>query len=262
MQLAFSADDGETRMGRRMMAAAWIVFRKELIDALRDRRTLLMVLLSARWPSARWCWCAVGAGGRHREARRGARGGRAGIEHAPTLRNYLERQTYTVRAAPADYEQQLQRQQARRPGAGGPARTSRPSWRAARRRWWSCVASARQPARAGRQRRACCALLRGFNQEQATLRLARARRVRRRRWRPCEIEERDLADPASARRAADRHGAVLRADGGALRRAQCGAGHDGRRARARLAGAAADEPGAARWRWCWASGARWPASAC
>ena len=31
----------------------------------------------------------------------------SGIEHAPTLRNYLERQTYTVRAAPAGYEQQL-----------------------------------------------------------------------------------------------------------------------------------------------------------
>jgi len=29
------------------MRAAWIVFRKELADALRDRRTLLMVLLSS-----------------------------------------------------------------------------------------------------------------------------------------------------------------------------------------------------------------------
>ena len=30
-----------------MMSAVWTVFRKELIDALRDRRTLLMVLLSS-----------------------------------------------------------------------------------------------------------------------------------------------------------------------------------------------------------------------
>jgi len=33
----------------------------------------------------------------------------AGIEHAPSLRNYLERQTYTVKPAPADYEAQLQK---------------------------------------------------------------------------------------------------------------------------------------------------------
>ncbi len=29
------------------MNAAWIVFKKELIDALRDRRTLMVVLLSS-----------------------------------------------------------------------------------------------------------------------------------------------------------------------------------------------------------------------
>ena len=29
------------------MSKAWVVFRKELIDALRDRRTLVMVLLSS-----------------------------------------------------------------------------------------------------------------------------------------------------------------------------------------------------------------------
>jgi len=30
-----------------VIGAAWIVLRKELLDALRDRRTLLMVLLSS-----------------------------------------------------------------------------------------------------------------------------------------------------------------------------------------------------------------------
>ena len=39
------------------MKAAWIVYRKELLDALRDRRTLLMVLLSsvAIGPATRPC---------------------------------------------------------------------------------------------------------------------------------------------------------------------------------------------------------------
>ena len=31
-----------------MMAAAWIVYVKELTDALRDRRTLMMVLLTVK----------------------------------------------------------------------------------------------------------------------------------------------------------------------------------------------------------------------
>jgi hypothetical protein len=59
------------------MNGAWVVFRKELLDALRDRRTLLMVLLSsvamgplvlvllstlvsdlsARRGARRWSWC-------------------------------------------------------------------------------------------------------------------------------------------------------------------------------------------------------------
>ena len=136
-------------------------------------------------------------------------------------------------------------------------RTSRPISRAARRRCWNCwpapPTSARRPA-AGR----CVRLLRGFNQEQATLRLA-VRGVSPAALEALRIEERDLADPAS--RAAQLSTMVpffvlMAVLYGALER---GAGHHRGRARARLAGAAADEPGAARWRWCWASGARWPA---
>ena len=90
-----------------MIAAAWTVYLKELVDALRDRRTLLVVLLSsvAIGPAVLVLISQLVAGIEKRaEAREVVV---HGIEHAPTLRNYLERQTYTVRAAPAGYEQQL-----------------------------------------------------------------------------------------------------------------------------------------------------------
>ena len=89
------------------MNGAWVVFRKELVDALRDRRTLLMVLLSsvAIGPLVLVLISSLVSGFEKRaEARELVV---QGIEHAPTLRNFLERQTYTLRAAPADFERQL-----------------------------------------------------------------------------------------------------------------------------------------------------------
>jgi len=89
---------------------AWIVFRKELLDALRDRRTLFMVLLSsvAIGPLVLVALSALVAGIEKRAEERTVVV--AGIEHAPTLRNYLERQTYRVDGAPADYELRLKNQ--------------------------------------------------------------------------------------------------------------------------------------------------------
>ena len=90
------------------MGAAWIVFRKELVDALRDRRTLLTVLLSsvAIGPLVLVLISTLVSGLEKRAEQREVLV--LGIEHAPTLVNYLQRQTYTVRAAPADHERQLQ----------------------------------------------------------------------------------------------------------------------------------------------------------
>ena len=86
---------------------ALVVFRKELTDALRDRRTLFMVLLSsvAVGPIVLIALSALVAGIEKRAEERTVVV--AGIEQAPTLRNYLERQTYRIDAAPADYETQL-----------------------------------------------------------------------------------------------------------------------------------------------------------
>ena len=92
-----------------MSGSAWIVLRKELLDALRDRRTLLMVLLSsvAVGPLVLVLLSTLVSGIEQRAETREVVV--VGIEHAPTLRNYFERQTYRVMPAPADYEQQLQR---------------------------------------------------------------------------------------------------------------------------------------------------------
>ena len=176
------------------MSAAWIVFRKELLDALRDRRTLLTIVLSsvAVGPLVLWLMSTLVAG---IEARADAREVVvAGIGHAPTLRNYIERQTYRLRPAPADYEAQLRN---KRLGEavlvvgedfesallrGEPARVE------------LVLSSANPRAQAGAAR--VSRLLQGFAQEQAMLRLA---------WRgtsplalqAIDIDERDLASPAA-----------------------------------------------------------------
>jgi sodium transport system permease protein len=83
------------------------VFRKELIDALRDRRTLLIVLLSSvllgplLLVALSSLFATLEAGAERREVLV------AGMEHAPTLRNYIERQGIAINAAPADHERQL-----------------------------------------------------------------------------------------------------------------------------------------------------------
>ena len=174
-----------------MIAAALTVFRKELVDALRDRRTLLMVLLSsvAIGPLVLVLISALVSG---MEKRAEAREVLAiGIEHAPTLRNYLERQTFTVRDAPADHETLLRDNK-----LGDPVVVVAPGFEAALARGEMPLvevvsSSSNQRAEAGVRR--ITALLQGFNTEQATLRLV-MRGVSPAMLRPVEVEERDVAD--------------------------------------------------------------------
>ena len=78
-------------------AATWTVFRKELVDALRDRRTLMMVIISSVLvgPAVLVALSNL-IGGIERQAE-----GRevlvAGLERAPSLRNYIERLTPRLR---------------------------------------------------------------------------------------------------------------------------------------------------------------------
>jgi sodium transport system permease protein len=88
---------------------------KELVDALRDRRTLMMVLLSsvAVGPVLLLVLSFVVGSIEERAEQRQVYA--AGIEHAPSLRNFIERQTFTVREAPADYAAQLRAKRFRDP---------------------------------------------------------------------------------------------------------------------------------------------------
>jgi sodium transport system permease protein len=89
------------------MNIAWAVFWKELVDALRDRKTLVSVLLSSVivGPLILFFISSMVSDIESRAEKREVVV--QGIEHAPTLRNFLERQTYSVKAAPADYEKAL-----------------------------------------------------------------------------------------------------------------------------------------------------------
>ena len=173
---------------------AWVVFRKELIDALRDRRTLFMVLLSsvAIGPLVLIALSALVAGIEKRAEERTVVV--AGIEHAPTLRNYLERQTYRIEAAPADYEARLKNQT-----LGDPVLSVGKDFEAELARGEVPlleIVSSSGNQRANGSVNRLRSLLRGFSNEQATLRLA-LRGVAPATLEVVEVNERDLANPQS-----------------------------------------------------------------
>ena len=177
-----------------MIAAAWTVYRKELLDALRDRRTLFMVLISsvAIGPLVLMLVSSLVAGIEKRaEARELVV---QGIEHAPTLNNFLLRQTYTVRPAPAGYEQALRDSKLGEPVLVIPATFEADLARgeAPVLELVSSAANQRSQTGAG----AVLRLVRAFNQEQVTLRLA-VRGVAPATLEAVRVEERDLADPAT-----------------------------------------------------------------
>jgi sodium transport system permease protein len=173
------------------MRAAGTVFLKELLDALRDRRTLLVVLLSsvAIGPVVLVLLSTLVA---QMEQRAEARVVLVhGIEHAPTLRNYLERQTWTVKDAPPDHEAQLRDSRLTDPVVVVPEdfeallRGLEPPLLEV----LSSSGNTRAQAATGGVER----LLAGFNQEQATVRLA-LRGVAPGTLQAVKVQPRDLAD--------------------------------------------------------------------
>lgn len=177
-----------------MKGAAWVVYLKELKDALRDRRTLMVVLLSsvAIGPLVLVAVSQLVAGIEKRaEAREIVV---QGIEHAPLLRNFLERQTYLVRSAPQGWEQQLKDSK-----LGDPVVVVPPTFQADMARGEPPVLEVVGSATNQRAQTATGSvlrLLRAFNEEQATLRLA-MRGVSVGVVQAVRVEERDLADPAA-----------------------------------------------------------------
>jgi sodium transport system permease protein len=177
-----------------VIADAWTVLCKELLDALRDRRTLAMVLLSsvAVGPLVLVLLSTLVSGFERRAESRELVV--SGIEHAPSLRNYLERQTYRLTPAPTDYVQQLQSNRLGEPVLVLEAEFETALSRGEAARVLLVCSSANQRATAGISR--LMQLLQGFQQEQATLRLA-WRGVSTATLQVLEIDEHDLASPAA-----------------------------------------------------------------
>jgi sodium transport system permease protein len=172
------------------LRAALTVYRKEITDALRDRRTLLMVLISSVLigPLVLIAISALVATFEAQAERREVFV--AGLANGPTLKNFLERQTYIVREAPGDYEQQLRSAQFADPVVVVPR-----DFEAALLRGDAPVleivsdgANQRSQAGAGRIQR----LLSAFNHERRLLTLA-LRGVAAELLEPTQLEERDLA---------------------------------------------------------------------
>ena len=170
--------------------AVLIVFRKELTDALRDRRTLLTVLVSAVLMGPLVLLAISGlvasleAQAEQREVLV------AGLAQAPSLQNFFERQTFIVKEAPADYEARLRNASLTDAVVVVPA-----DFEAALARGEMPVvevvadsANQRSQASTGRTLR----LLAGFNRERGALTLA-LRGVSMDVMEPVQVEERDLA---------------------------------------------------------------------
>lgn len=177
-----------------MIAAACTVLRKELRDALRDRRTLLAIVLSsvAVGPLVLVLLSMLVAGIEERAESRELIV--SGIEHAPTLHNYLLRQTYRVTPAPPQFEQRVQSKQLGEAvlvvGADFEAELAQGQTP----RVDVVLSSANPRAMAGASR--LTRLLQGFAQEQAMLRLA-WRGVAPSALQAIEVDEHDLASPAA-----------------------------------------------------------------
>ena len=172
------------------MQAVLTVFRKEISDALRDRRTLLTVLVSSVLLGP-LVLVAISALVASLESRAEARQVFVvGIDNAPSLKNWFERQTYTVKTAPADYEKQLRNAQLTDPVVVVPA-----DFEVALQRGESPTVelvsdSANQRSQAGAG--PIARLLSGFSRERATLNLA-LRGISLELLEPMQVEDRDLA---------------------------------------------------------------------
>ncbi|MBY0571015.1 MAG: ABC transporter permease [Burkholderiaceae bacterium] len=86
------------------MKAMLTIFRKEIKDALRDRRTLMTALLSSLLgvPLMLFIFSTVLSQVESQEEKRTVLA--VGIEYAPQLENFILRQGYQIKAAPVDYE--------------------------------------------------------------------------------------------------------------------------------------------------------------
>lgn len=176
------------------LRAVVTVLTKELLDALRDRRTLLTVFVSSvlLGPLVLVAVSSLVATLEVTAERREVYV--AGAERAPTLINYFERQTYTVVAAPPDYEAALRSSRLADPVVVVPS-----EFEAALLRGDAPIVelvsdSANQRSQSSARR--IEGLLDGFSRERSTINLA-LRGVSLELLTPLQVESRDLANAQS-----------------------------------------------------------------
>lgn len=171
-------------------SSALIVFRKELLDALRDRRTLLVVLASSVFMGPLLLLAMSGLIGALEAKAEQREVLVVGIEHAPSLKNYFERQTWIVKAAPPAYEQLLRDSKLGDPVVVVPRDFETALVQGDAPEVELVSDSANKQSQSGVRRVA--ELLRGFSQERVGLSLA-LRGVSVELLSPMKVQERDLA---------------------------------------------------------------------
>jgi sodium transport system permease protein len=171
-----------------------VVFLKELRDALRDRRTLAVVLLGSVALGPVMLVLLSGLLGQFEKRAEAREIVAVGLDRAPTLANYLARQTFAVRPPPADWEARLKDNRLGDPVVVVPpdfeiqlAHGEAPTLQVV-------YSSANTPSAGGV--RTVESLLDGFDQEQRRQRLV-ARGVAPGLLRVSRLDPHDVADPAA-----------------------------------------------------------------
>lgn len=171
-----------------------IVFLKELREALRDRRTLLRVSLPGllMGPLMLFMLSMLVAQFEKQAEQREILV--AGVAQAPTLVNYLQRQNFSVKEAPADYERQLREATLGQAVLVVPSDFERALARGAELELEVVTDSAN--TRASASGGGVARLVRGLNEERARLQLM-LRGVSPELLSPVGLTERDLASPGA-----------------------------------------------------------------
>ena len=174
--------------------AMWTVFVKELKDALRDRRTLMVVFFTSIAMGPLMLVLLSSLVGRYEKRAEAREVVVIGLDNAPALRNYIERQTFVVKKAPADWEAQLKASKLGDPVVIVPAGFEDDLAHGRPPRIELVYSSANGRAQSGVG--AIAQLLQGFDQEQAALRII-ARGVAPSTLNVTRIDEHDIADNAA-----------------------------------------------------------------
>jgi sodium transport system permease protein len=176
------------------MSLIFSVFKKEMIDALRDRKTLIAVLLSSViiGPLVLVMISFMVSDIESRAEKREVYA--IGMEHAPSLRNYIERQTFEIKTAPADFEAQLRKSKFSNPVLVVPADFETKIAKGEAPHLEIITDSANRAASTGTGN--LSRMVSGFNQERATILFA-TRGITQASLKSIDVDEKDLANAQS-----------------------------------------------------------------